>query len=81
MSSKQRLSILVLATAFGPALAAAEWPHWRGPNYNGSTTAKDLPVRFGPTENVRWKAVLPGPCRRLRNLFAILWTDSNYPGS
>ena len=61
MSSKQRLSILVLATAFGPALAAAEWPHWRGPNYNGSTTAKDLPVRFGPAENVRWKAVLPGP--------------------
>jgi outer membrane protein assembly factor BamB len=40
---------------------AADWPHWRGPEFNGATTEEKLPVKFSPTNNVRWVAELPGP--------------------
>lgn len=43
------------------ALAVADWPHWRGPAYNGASTATNLPATFSRTENVRWTADLPGP--------------------
>lgn len=38
-----------------------DWPHWRGPSFNGATVAKDLPKKFGVDENVRWAAKMPGP--------------------
>jgi len=37
------------------------WVHWRGPQYNGSTVAKDLPTDFSKTKNVKWAIDLPGP--------------------
>jgi len=40
---------------------AADWPQWRGPNFNGSTTEKNLPATFSRTENVVWSAPMPGP--------------------
>lgn len=43
------------------AAGAQDWMNWRGPNYNGSTDAKDLPVEFTQTKNVKWSAVMPGP--------------------
>ncbi len=50
-----------IAVALSLPLAAANWPHWRGPDYTGASTATNLPARFSPTENVRWAADLPGP--------------------
>ena len=38
-----------------------DWSNWRGPNYNGSTNASNLPVRFSKTENVLWSTELMGP--------------------
>jgi len=36
------------------------WPQWRGPHLNGSTTsAKNLPVSWSPTENVVWRLEMP----------------------
>lgn len=43
------------------SLPAADWPHWRGPDFNGSSTATSLPVEFSPTNNVKWAAEMPGP--------------------
>lgn len=40
---------------------AANWPHWRGPNFNGSADERGLPETWSKTENVVWKAPLPGP--------------------
>lgn len=40
---------------------AQEWGNWRGPNYDGSAKATNLPVKFSPTEGVKWAAELPGP--------------------
>ncbi len=48
-----------LSLAF--TLTADDWPNWRGPNYNGATEAKGLPVKFSKTENIAWSAAMPGP--------------------
>ncbi|MEM7200909.1 MAG: PQQ-binding-like beta-propeller repeat protein [Planctomycetota bacterium] len=56
------LSLLGLALwAFGDRATAQDWPHWRGPHYDGSTTASDLPLEFDQERGVRWRAALPGP--------------------
>jgi outer membrane protein assembly factor BamB len=39
---------------------AGDWPQFRGPNSSGVSDEKDLPSKWSPTENIRWKAELPG---------------------
>jgi len=64
-----RLSLLVtlptlaLALAFGgPGLAGdgGNWPQFRGPGARGVGSGRGLPVRWSATQNVAWKADLPG---------------------
>lgn len=44
-----------------PALAA-DWSRFRGPNGTGlADSSAPLPTKFSATENLRWKAPLPGP--------------------
>jgi outer membrane protein assembly factor BamB len=54
--------VLALALSFLPlAIAGAgDWPQFRGPNGSAVADEKDLPVTWGPTENVRWKVEIPG---------------------
>src|SRR5438067_1104126 len=49
---------LVLLISF--SADAADWPQWRGPGGAGVADEKGLPVNWSATENVRWKAALPG---------------------
>ncbi|MHC4251201.1 MAG: outer membrane protein assembly factor BamB family protein [Planctomycetota bacterium] len=44
-----------------PDARAANWPNWRGPDSNGASPERGLPVEFSPTRNVKWAAPLPGP--------------------
>ncbi len=39
---------------------APHWPQWRGPDRNGVSTAVDLPLEWGPSKNVLWKAEIEG---------------------
>ncbi len=39
---------------------AGNWPQGRGPNFNGSAEESNLPMTWSTTENVVWKAPLPG---------------------
>jgi len=41
------------------AASAANWPQWRGPDGNGISPEKGLPVSWGPEENVKWKLAMP----------------------
>lgn len=36
------------------------WPSWRGPNGNGQSAEKNLPVDWSATKNIAWKLELPG---------------------
>jgi outer membrane protein assembly factor BamB len=55
VSWKSLAAVLVVV----PAVAAADWPQFRGPN--GGVVAKGkLPETWSKTENVAWTAVVPG---------------------
>jgi outer membrane protein assembly factor BamB len=41
-------------------LSAADWPQFRGPGGSSVSEETGLPVRWGQSENIRWKAELPG---------------------
>lgn len=45
---------------FSQASFAEDWLQWRGPQFNGSSAEKGLPVKFGPEENVAWSVAMPG---------------------
>src|SRR5215212_9115601 len=53
---------LCLAVTLGmPVVAASDWAEWRGPNRDGISTEKNLPVKWSPTgENLAWKAPYGG---------------------
>jgi outer membrane protein assembly factor BamB len=50
---------LVLGLVACPALAA-DWTQFRGPGSTAVSEETGLPVKWSSTENVRWKADLPG---------------------
>ena len=39
---------------------SADWTNWRGPNGNGVSPDRTLPVRWSPKENIAWKAAIAG---------------------
>jgi outer membrane protein assembly factor BamB len=66
------VGLLVSSASF-----AQNWANWRGPNYNGSTDGKNLPVKFSPKENVKWSVELPGPSAAT----PIIWDDRVFVSS
>jgi outer membrane protein assembly factor BamB len=53
---------LFLFSLLLPSIVVAEdWPNWRGPNGNGESGEKNLPLTWSETENVKWKVPLPEP--------------------
>ena len=49
---------LSLVAALASTATAANWPGWRGPDGNGVSPEKKIPVKWSATENVRWKVPL-----------------------
>jgi outer membrane protein assembly factor BamB len=48
-----------VSASFLTASLHANWPAWRGPLGSGIATAKNVPLHWSATENVRWKVLLP----------------------
>lgn len=40
--------------------AGSNWPQWRGPESQGVSADKNLPIEWSDTKNVLWKTPLPG---------------------
>jgi outer membrane protein assembly factor BamB len=51
---------LILMLIIGSVAQAGDWPHWRGPFFNGSTVEKNLPSDWSQTEGIAWSVELPG---------------------
>ncbi len=47
-------------TVARPALAGDSWLEFRGPTGQGITDSKGVPETWNETDNVRWKAAIPG---------------------
>ncbi len=58
----KKLSLLGVAFAASLALplCAANWPQWRGPDFNGSSPETGLPSSLSKTNNLRWQVPMPG---------------------
>lgn len=72
-SLKTQIFALGIASAIlvSNAWAGPNWAQWRGPNLNGSSPAKNLPVSWSKTENVKWATPMPGAS----GATPIIWGD------
>lgn len=52
-------------------LHAEPWPQWRGPQLNGISTERNLPLKWTPRENVAWKLAMP----ERSGSTPIVWSD------
>ena len=51
---------LVAYALIQASIADVDWPQFRGPTGDGLAAGATPPVHWGETENIRWKAALPG---------------------
>ncbi|MCB9881337.1 MAG: PQQ-binding-like beta-propeller repeat protein [Planctomycetes bacterium] len=58
-----RCHCVLVALALLPlaSVRAQDWPHWRGPSFDGSTTVTGLPTSFDKETHVAWSVPMPGP--------------------
>ena len=55
------LSVATLVLSLcSAALAAEDWPEFRGPTGQGISTAQNVPLHWSATSNVAWKVEIPG---------------------
>jgi outer membrane protein assembly factor BamB len=56
------ISFLLGVTLINSATAkvSTNWPQWRGPNGQGVSVEKGLPVEWSSTKNVKWKTPIAG---------------------
>ena len=64
-------TFLVFVLVAVSAAQAGDWPHWRGPYFNGSTDEKDLPSDWSRTEKIIWSVDLAGSSAAT----PIIWGD------
>ena len=75
--NEQRVRMTVVCLCLGVSIGLASvqadnWPHWRGPEFNGSSAEAGLPTDWSMTDNIAWKFDLPG-CSAAT---PIIWGDS-----
>ena len=51
---------LAIASLCSTFALADNWPHWRGEQGNGVSLTAKPPVRWSPTQNVKWKTPIAG---------------------
>jgi outer membrane protein assembly factor BamB len=52
--------VIFLSMYAGSVTRAQNWPGWRGPNGDGTSVEKNLPVKWDSVTNVVWKIRVPG---------------------
>jgi len=62
---------LTFVLAGASAAGAGDWPHWRGPHFNGSTDERNLPSVWSQSEGIAWSVELAG-CSAAT---PIIWKD------
>lgn len=75
-----RLVAAVILCGLSSAAMAEDWPRFRGPTGQGVSSEKNLPLNWGPEENIAWKTEIPGegwssPIVYGDNIFVTATTD------
>ena len=72
------LALALTCPLFGARPAhAGNWPQWRGPYFNGSTTETNLPATWDKTNRVAWVAPMPG----YSGATPVVWNDQVFVSS
>jgi len=66
-----RVVLALCVIVFSVSPAVGNWPQWRGPELNGVSGERNLPLRWGAQENVAWRLPLPG----LSASTPVVWGD------
>lgn len=74
---KQFLVMLGLTGLIEGAAPAENWPQWRGPFFNGSTTETNLPTEWSKTNRVQCVTPLPG----YSGATPVVWEDTVFVSS
>jgi outer membrane protein assembly factor BamB len=69
--AKRIVFSFVLAVVAAIGVSADNWPAWRGPQANGISSEKNVPLKWSTAENITWK--LPMPSRS--GATPIVWGD------
>ena len=69
MKPTASLLAFVLLTSFA---SAENWPNWRGPNQDGSSSETGLLAKFSTKEGVKWAANVPGIAASV----PVIWGDN-----
>ncbi len=69
--------LAVVVGTFAAPSAGANWPNWRGPNFNGSSPETGLPTSWSRSEGVVWSAPMPGP----GDATPVVWGDRVFVSS
>ncbi len=67
----QLRSAIIAAVLVAGAVHAEEWPGWRGPRGDGTSTETGVPLTWSKTENIAWKTPIPG----IGHSSPIVWGD------
>jgi outer membrane protein assembly factor BamB len=54
------VSLVILILQFTSARGGDNWPQFCGPEGNGASDARGLPLRWSETENIKWKTSIHG---------------------
>jgi hypothetical protein len=53
-------ALLCVVALLAGVSRAGEWPGWRGPRGDGTSTEPNLPIKWSATENIAWKTPIAG---------------------
>lgn len=67
----QRVILLLSLLLASATVRAEDWPGWRGPRGDGTSTEKNLPLRWSDKENIHWKTPIPG----IGHSSPVIWGD------
>jgi outer membrane protein assembly factor BamB len=57
---RQIITTILLITIFTTMTLAENWPRFRGPTGQGTSTETNLPTKWSQNENIAWKTEIPG---------------------
>ena len=66
----KHFTTLAVLLSLAHGALAENWPAWRGPRGDGTSTEKNVPVKWSGTENVLWKTPLA-----IGHASPIVWGD------
>ena len=56
----EKKSFLLILSALIPCFMKADWPQFRGPDGQGHSKEKNVPLEWSDEKNVKWKMAVPG---------------------